>query len=305
MAYWRPLRVARRPSRPRSGVYLVSIETLVASRLTLLHPTTYHQTFESLQRLSNQLRDASHHVEALGRALARSMPPAALPNGSPTGAAAAPSATRFAPRNNDDDDEEAAATTAKDKKMSKRAKKLAKKAADPNAPKRPPSAYLVFQNEVRGDMRKRYPDLPYAELLGKISEAWKALAASDKKVYQDNTDEAMKKWNDEKNERSGKPTDGAAAGGDEEDEIRDGDDDDDDDAGDATTAEAQLLADAVTKEKTKKKPGRKSKGAAEAEAPSTPAASRSVAGPSDESMTASSKKRKGKGEEEKKKKSKR
>lgn len=84
------------------------------------------------------------------------------------------------------------------KKLSKRQKKLLRKARDPDAPKRPPSAYLLFQNEVRSDMRTRFPEMPYKEVLGKVSEAWKNLSDEERKVYQDKTNEEMKRWTVEK-----------------------------------------------------------------------------------------------------------
>lgn len=84
------------------------------------------------------------------------------------------------------------------KKLSKRQKKLLRKARDPDAPKRPPSAYLLFQNEVRTDMRERFPDMSYKEILGKVSEAWKNLSEVDRKIYQDKTNEEMKRWTVEK-----------------------------------------------------------------------------------------------------------
>jgi hypothetical protein len=72
------------------------------------------------------------------------------------------------------------------KPMSKEEKKALRKERkanrDPNAPKRPPSAYLLFQNEIREDMRQRYKDLTYSDVLGKISEAWKALTEEQRKV---------------------------------------------------------------------------------------------------------------------------
>lgn len=62
------------------------------------------------------------------------------------------------------------------------ARKLRKANRDPDAPKRPPSAYLLFQNEVREDMRKRHPELTYGQTLAKISEAWKALTDDQRQV---------------------------------------------------------------------------------------------------------------------------
>lgn len=68
------------------------------------------------------------------------------------------------------------------KEEKKALRKERKANRDPNAPKRPPSAYLLFQNEIREDMRQRYKDLTYSEVLGKISEAWKALTEEQRKV---------------------------------------------------------------------------------------------------------------------------
>lgn len=101
------------------------------------------------------------------------------------------------------------------KKLSKRAKKLLRRARDPNAPKRPPSAYLLFQNEVRDDMRQRNPDMPYKLLLGKIADAWHQLTEDERKIYQDKTNEEMKKWNlDKKDHVSG--LQGSEIGGEED-----------------------------------------------------------------------------------------
>lgn len=68
-------------------------------------------------------------------------------------------------------------------KEERRALKKQRKAnRDPNAPKRPPSAYLLFQNEIREDMRQQFKDLSYSDVLGKISEAWKNLTDDQRKV---------------------------------------------------------------------------------------------------------------------------
>jgi hypothetical protein len=63
----------------------------------------------------------------------------------------------------------------------KRAKKE-KKIKDPNEPKRPPSAYLAYQNAVRDDLKKAQPDIPYAALIGQIGEKWKSMTDEEKKV---------------------------------------------------------------------------------------------------------------------------
>lgn len=57
-----------------------------------------------------------------------------------------------------------------------------KKEKDPNAPKRPASAYIIFQNEMRPRLREAYPELAYKDLLTKISEEWKAVPEDKKNV---------------------------------------------------------------------------------------------------------------------------
>lgn len=84
------------------------------------------------------------------------------------------------------------------KKLSKLQKRKEKRLRDPDAPKRPPSAYLLFQNEVRQEIRKKHPGMPYSEVLGKVSEAWKALTDEQRRVYQDKTTENMATWNQQK-----------------------------------------------------------------------------------------------------------
>lgn len=57
-----------------------------------------------------------------------------------------------------------------------------KKPKDLNAPKRPPSAYLLFQNEVRGSVKGEHPDMPYSQILAEISKLWHALTPEEKAV---------------------------------------------------------------------------------------------------------------------------
>lgn len=57
-----------------------------------------------------------------------------------------------------------------------------KKVKDPNAPKRPASAYINFQNDVREEIRRIHPSLPYKEVLTLIAEKWKNLPTEVKQV---------------------------------------------------------------------------------------------------------------------------
>ncbi|WVQ74864.1 hypothetical protein IAR50_004471 [Cryptococcus sp. DSM 104548] len=67
----------------------------------------------------------------------------------------------------------------------KERKKKEKKLKDPNAPKRPPSAYILFQNDVRDEIRRSNPNIAYKEILHIISAKWKELGDDQKKVYED------------------------------------------------------------------------------------------------------------------------
>jgi len=56
------------------------------------------------------------------------------------------------------------------------------KPKDPNAPKRPASSYILFQNEVRKELKERHPDLTNADLLSLISEQWKSMSDEQKEA---------------------------------------------------------------------------------------------------------------------------
>lgn len=57
-----------------------------------------------------------------------------------------------------------------------------KKIKDPNAPKRPPSAYILFQNDVREGLKVEHPGMAYKDLLQIIAEKWKGLSDEAKRV---------------------------------------------------------------------------------------------------------------------------
>ena len=77
----------------------------------------------------------------------------------------------------------------------KRVKK-AKKIKDPDAPRRPPSSYIFFQNEVREHVKANNPGVPYNEILQQISEQWKALGEEKQKAFKDRADAAMATFRD-------------------------------------------------------------------------------------------------------------
>ncbi|KAK8854870.1 hypothetical protein IAR55_003609 [Kwoniella newhampshirensis] len=78
--------------------------------------------------------------------------------------------------------------------LKKERKKKEKKIRDPNAPKRPPSAYILFQNEIRDDIRNSNPGMAYKDILGIISTKWKELSDAQKKVYEELYQNAHKNY---------------------------------------------------------------------------------------------------------------
>ena len=66
--------------------------------------------------------------------------------------------------------------TADDKKPRK------KPVRDPNMPKRPPSAFLEYQNHVRADVRAANTDTPYQDIMKLIAANWAAIDPVEKAV---------------------------------------------------------------------------------------------------------------------------
>lgn len=72
--------------------------------------------------------------------------------------------------------------TAGGKPKKEKAAKAPKKIKDPNAPKRPPSAYIIYQNAVRDEVKAANPEASYGDILKVISEKWKQISPEEKKV---------------------------------------------------------------------------------------------------------------------------
>lgn len=61
-------------------------------------------------------------------------------------------------------------------------KKRERKLKDPNAPKGPASAYILFQNDIRAAYKKEHPEMTNKELLRLIGDQWKGLDEGKKEV---------------------------------------------------------------------------------------------------------------------------
>uniref|UniRef100_A0A2P2KM31 HMG1/2-like protein n=3 Tax=Rhizophora mucronata TaxID=61149 RepID=A0A2P2KM31_RHIMU len=63
-------------------------------------------------------------------------------------------------------------------------RKAAKKAKDPNKPKRPPSAFFVFMEEFRQQYKEKHPDNKSVAAVGKAGgDKWKSMSDADKAPY--------------------------------------------------------------------------------------------------------------------------
>lgn len=57
--------------------------------------------------------------------------------------------------------------------------------ADDDTPKRSPSAFFLFVNSTRHRMKLEHPDLPYQDMISRLSRNWKAMTDEQRKPYRD------------------------------------------------------------------------------------------------------------------------
>lgn len=56
---------------------------------------------------------------------------------------------------------------------------------DPNAPKRGMSAFMIYANQVRNDVKDDNPGISFGELGKKLGELWRGLSDEEKRPFQD------------------------------------------------------------------------------------------------------------------------
>ncbi|MCJ8730200.1 hypothetical protein PDJAM_G00181450 [Pangasius djambal] len=126
--------------------------------------------------------------------------------------------------------------------------KKGKKKKDPNAPKRPPSAFFIFCSDHRPKVKSENPGISIGDVAKKLGDQWSKLSAKDKTPYEQKAVKLKEKY--EKDvaayRAKGGKTDGAKKGGpgrpagkkvdvtddDDEDEDEEDEEDDDDDMDD-------------------------------------------------------------------------
>ena len=69
----------------------------------------------------------------------------------------------------------------------------------PNKPTRPPrspSAFFIYLNENREQLKKENPEIKVTEISSLASKQWKELSEEDKKEYIEKAEEAKKRYVD-------------------------------------------------------------------------------------------------------------
>ncbi|KAG7232669.1 hypothetical protein INR49_008249 [Caranx melampygus] len=107
--------------------------------------------------------------------------------------------------------------------------KRGRKRKDPNAPKRPPSAFFVFCSEYRPSVKQQYPGLSIGDCAKKLGEMWSKLSQSEKQPYEEKAQKLREKYDRDMVAYRGGGTyarnPGSSAQGGEEEEDDDGEDD--------------------------------------------------------------------------------
>ncbi|RVE60888.1 hypothetical protein OJAV_G00185720 [Oryzias javanicus] len=107
--------------------------------------------------------------------------------------------------------------------------KRGRKRKDPNAPKRPPSAFFVFCSEYRPSVKQQYPGLSIGDCAKKLGEMWSKLSQSEKQPYEEKAQKLREKYDRDMVAYRGGGTyarnPGSSAQGAEEEEDEDGEED--------------------------------------------------------------------------------
>lgn len=86
------------------------------------------------------------------------------------------------------------AKTVREKLPGSEKKKKKKSKKDPNAPKRPQSAYFLWFNANREELKKDTPDISITDLSKKAGEVWKQMEDTDKTEWNEKAAEAKKEY---------------------------------------------------------------------------------------------------------------
>jgi structure-specific recognition protein 1 len=117
---------------------------------------------------------------------------------------------------------------AEDKPVGKDKKKRSKK--DKNAPKGAKSAYAIYVQQTRADLKASNPDASFGDLARLVADAWKNLTPDGRAKFEVLAKEDKSRFTAAMKEYKDKGGTAAAAAEDDNDEVDDEGDEDDDDA---------------------------------------------------------------------------
>jgi len=89
-----------------------------------------------------------------------------------------------------------------DEKPAGRGSRLKKK--DPNQPKRPMSAYMLYAGTERATIKQRMPEATFSQIAHSLGEQWKSMSEADKKPYLDQAERDKQRYNEEMQVYEGK-----------------------------------------------------------------------------------------------------
>jgi len=72
-----------------------------------------------------------------------------------------------------------------------------KQMKDPNRPKKPMTAYMLFCNDNRDAIRKKNPDAKLGDVSKLLAEKWGKVSEKDKKKFNDKAEEEREKYENE------------------------------------------------------------------------------------------------------------
>uniref|UniRef100_A0A667XDD3 High mobility group box 2 n=1 Tax=Myripristis murdjan TaxID=586833 RepID=A0A667XDD3_9TELE len=104
-----------------------------------------------------------------------------------------------------------------------------KRFKDPNAPKRPPSAFFIFCAEFRPKVKSESPGLSIGDVAKKLGEMWNSTTAEDKQPFEKKAAKLKEKYEKDIAAYRAK---GKVGGGKKEEDDDDDDEDDDDEEDD-------------------------------------------------------------------------
>eukprot|EP01125_Pyxidicula_operculata_P020498 TRINITY_DN7592_c0_g1_i1.p1 TRINITY_DN7592_c0_g1~~TRINITY_DN7592_c0_g1_i1.p1 ORF type:complete len:207 (+),score=38.20 TRINITY_DN7592_c0_g1_i1:91-711(+) len=72
--------------------------------------------------------------------------------------------------------------------------KVASQKRDPSAPKRAKTAWIIYSNDKRYEIKQKNPDATLPRIMELVSMAWKEIGADEKKIYEEKAMEEKRRY---------------------------------------------------------------------------------------------------------------